>query len=377
MKLADFSYHLPKTHVAKQPAVPRDSSKLLVLNKNTGEIRDSVFSDLALYLQPGDVLVRNNTKVIPARLFGTKQTGGKVEVLLVKKIVTPADDHTEVWECITRPGLKVGQRITFHSPTLHSSHVAKLSAACVRATEGKKYTLLLSFNLTGESFLAELENIGSTPLPPYIADETADSATIRKQYQTTYAKHEGSVAAPTAGLHFTPELEAKLTARGVITTEVTLHVGLGTFLPVKTEQITDHTMHAEWFEVRPEAAAIITQAKRAGRRVIAIGTTSARVLESAASTNTTQKEFLLEPQTGETSIYIYPGYTYRCVDGLITNFHLPESTLLMLVSALTSKPNTNQVFTTFLENIVGKAYLHAIEKEYRFFSFGDGMLITP
>lgn len=372
MKLADFDYSLPNDQIAKTPAVPRDTSKLLVLQKQTGKITDDHFYNLADYLNPGDLLVRNNTKVIPARIFGEKETGGKVEILLAKKIAQSSD--TETWECLTKPGIKPGQKVFFRSPLLSERKItqSELVAKCIEFSESN-YTRLLEFNQMGPKFIETLEEIGITPLPPYIADTTDDSADIRKKYQTIYAKFDGSAAAPTAGLHFTKKLENILIEKGIKIAEVTLHVGLGTFLPVKTDNILEHTMHEEWFEITPETADIINETKAAGGRVICVGTTSSRVLESAAFFK--NKKYFLEGKTGETDIFMYPGYEFKIIDGLITNFHLPKSTLLMLVSALVCSPNTKHTFSNFLQTVVGKAYIHAIQNNYRFYSFGDGMLI--
>ena len=362
MKLSDFNYELPGDRIAKVPVVPRDSSKLLVLNKHTGQIIDDHFYNLADYLQSGDLLVRNNTKVIPARIFGKKETGGKVEILLTKKIAH--SDSTETWECLTKPGIKPGQKVFFESDHLFAN--------CLSITP-EHYTRILEFNQMGPEFIETLEKIGITPLPPYISDTTDDSDDIRKKYQTIYAKYDGSAAAPTAGLHFTKDLERKLITKGVQIAEVTLHVGLGTFLPVKTENILEHHMHSEWFEITQETAKLILKTKATGGRIICVGTTSSRVLESASKVVNNKIE--IEEKNGETDIFMYPGYKYKIVDGLITNFHLPKSTLLMLVSALVTTPNTQHEFTNFLESMIGKAYLHAIQNDYRFFSFGDGMLI--
>lgn len=372
MKLSDFNYQLPPKRIAKVPLVPRDSSKLLVLDKHTGKIIDDHFYNLDKYLKKGDLLVRNNTKVIPARIYGKKDTGGNVEVLLTKKLAH--SDQTETWECLTKPGIKPNQKVFFglKNKDEKTSESPILIATCV-SKDNKSYTRELEFNQMGPQLVETLEKIGITPLPPYIADETKDSDDIRKKYQTIYAKHDGSAAAPTAGLHFTKELEEKLIKKGVQITEVTLHVGLGTFLPVKTENILEHHMHSEWFEVKPETAKVINKVKQNGGRIICVGTTSSRVLESATSCENNKCE--IQAGNDETEIFMYPGYKFKMVNALITNFHLPESTLLMLVSALVSKPNTNLEFTNFINSIIGKAYLHAIENDYRFYSFGDGMLI--
>ncbi len=357
LKLSDFTYPLPPELIAHAPVSPRDHSRLLSVNRTSGQISHAHFYDLPDILRPGDVLVRNNTKVMPARLFGHKSTGGQVEILLTKKVGQTAD--TESWDCLTKPGLKVGQVIHFDG--------SSLSATCERLDH---YTRLLKFDKTGFEFLSALDQIGQVPLPPYIEWHEDDSLSLRELYQTTYAQVLGSVAAPTAGLHFTPELDAQLLARGVKILELTLHVGLGTFLPVKTPDITQHQMHSEWFELAPDTADHINLAKQNGQRIIAVGTTSSRVLESQAAEDGTVKA-----GTGETSIFMYPPYRFKCVDALLTNFHLPESTLLMLISALVSQPNTDRPFTTFEASLVGQAYLTAIQEKYRFFSFGDAMLI--
>ena len=388
MKLSDFTYTLPPEKIAKVPVEPRDSSKLLIVNKSTGELIDDHFYNLDKYLNAGDIIVRNNTKVIPARIFGTKETGGKVEILLTKKIAQ--DEKTETWECLTKPGLKPNQVVHFglgnESPTPRKQQNSQeknqeilLSAQCV-SQNIESYTRVLEFNQMGPQLVETLEKIGITPLPPYIADETSDSSEIREKYQTVYAKHDGSAAAPTAGLHFTENLEEKLIKKGIRIAEVTLHVGLGTFLPVKTDSVLDHHMHSEWFEVTPETAEQINTTKKAGGKIICVGTTSSRVLESASKCEHNKKKckkenYFIEAQKNDTEIFMYPGYEFKMVDALITNFHLPESTLLMLVSSLVTKPNTDQKFTNFLNCSIGKAYLHAIENEYRFYSFGDAMLI--
>jgi S-adenosylmethionine:tRNA ribosyltransferase-isomerase len=373
LTLSDFSYDLPPERIAHAPASPRDSSKLLVLDRQTGDLKHHIFRELPQLLQPGDVIVRNNTKVIPARIFGKKPSGGVVEVLL-NKIQLPtklrsqstesaaptADPSEEVWECLTKPGLKPGQTIDF-SP--------ELTARCL-GFGSDTYTRLLAFSKSGIALLETLASIGELPLPPYINTPLSKAETADR-YQTTFAKSAGSVAAPTAGLHFTPELDATLRKKGIEIIELTLHVGLGTFLPVKTETITEHHMHAETFSLSEETATVLNTAKQAGKRIIAVGTTTVRTLESCVS-----KSGLLQAQTAETEIFIYPPYHYRFVDALITNYHLPESTLLMLVSAFVSEPNTEYVFTDFQASLVGKAYAEAIKKNYRFFSFGDAMLIV-
>lgn len=355
LQLSQFDYQLPESAIAQSPAEPRDSSKLLVLDRYTGKIIHSHYYDLWKFLKAGDVLVRNNSKVINARLKGFKKTGGAVEVLLNKEI--SKDDKSVTWECLTKPGLKLGQEVLFDD----------LQAVCVNETG---YTRDVRFFEKPEKFFAVLEKIGEVPLPPYI--EQMSSKKIAEQYQTTYAQFAGSVAAPTAGLHFTAELDKKLREIEVTICEVTLHVGLGTFLPVKSENITEHTMHGEVFSLSTEAAETINAAKAEGRRVIAVGTTTTRVLETLISQSVSKSLFCT---SGSTDIFMFPPKKFECIDGLITNFHLPKSTLLMLVSAFVSAPNTSDAFTSFGESVVGKAYEEALKKGYRFFSFGDGMLI--
>lgn len=356
MKINQFHYHLPEVLIAQRPAEPRDHSRLLVLDRHTGKIVHRHFYNIVDYLGANDVLVRNNSKVMPARLFGKKSTGGLVELLLIKGI--SSDSEGEVWEVLSKPSLKIGQRI-FFSP-------GKLTADCI-ATEG--YTRTVRFNQSRIDLIKSLDKIGKIPIPPYIhwSDEEEKLKTL---YQTTYAKIVGSAAAPTAGLHFTPQLDQLLTEKGVKIEEVTLHVGLGTFLPVKSEEILEHHMHSEWCEISTDVAARLRQYKQERKRIVAVGTTSVRTLESM--TNDTG-----EVQSGsiDTQIFIYPGYRFKCVDALITNFHLPESTLLMLISAFVSTPNTQHRFRDFQSSLVGKAYEQAIKEQYRFFSFGDAMLI--
>lgn len=357
LKLHDFSYSLPAELIAQSPIEPRDASRLLCLNRQTQALSHYHFYDLPSLLQPGDVIVRNNTKVLPARLFGMKETGGHIELLLSKPVALSAQG--EVWECLTKPGLKEGHVVHFEG--------SALSATC---TKGTVYTRQVTFNLQGAALQLELEKVGHTPLPPYIAWEESDPQAVRDRYQTTYAQVLGSVAAPTAGLHFTPELDEKLRQQGIEFHEVTLHVGLGTFLPVKTDDVAQHHMHSEWYELKAETAAALNAAKAAGRRIIAVGTTTCRVLETASDDTR-----VLHAGTGDTDIFMYPPYRFKFVDALITNFHLPESTLLMLISAFVCSPNTPHAFTDFLSSPVGKAYQTAIAEKYRFYSFGDAMLI--
>ncbi len=339
MKKSDFYFDLPEELIAQTPLERRDASRLLVLDKTTGETVHRHFYDLPEYLEPGDCLVLNDSRVLPARLLGNRMTGGAVEVLLLR------DLGDGKWECLTRPGRKTqpGVELTFGE--------GKLTATVTDALpDGNK---VVQFHYDG-IFLEILETLGKMPLPPYIKAELED----QERYQTVYSRAIGSAAAPTAGLHFTPELLQQIADKGVHICYVTLHVGLGTFRPVKEEEITDHIMHSEYCEIPPETAEVIRQTKAAGKRVIAVGTTSCRTLESF-----TTPEGVTEAKGGWTDIFIYPGYTFKCIDALVTNFHLPESTLIMLVSALAGR-----------EHILS-AYQKAVENRYRFFSFGDAMLI--
>ena len=339
MKRTDFYFDLPQELIAQTPLEKRDASRLLCLDKHTGGFEHRHFTDLVDLLHPGDCLVMNDSRVIPARLFGTRPTGGSVEVVLLR------DLGEGEWECLTRPGRKTppGTHIRFGN--------GELNAEVVRAgDDGNK---ILRFDYEG-IFLEILDKLGQMPLPPYIKAELKD----RERYQTVYARDPGSAAAPTAGLHFTPELLSALDKKGVKQAFVTLHVGLGTFRPVKEENIEDHPMHAEYCVIPQAAADTVNAARAAGGRVIAVGTTSCRTLESFAHEDGT-----LSPTGGWTDIFIYPGYRFKAVDALITNFHLPESTLIMLVSALAGREN------------VLNAYKEAVNERYRFFSFGDAMFI--
>ncbi|MBQ8110513.1 MAG: tRNA preQ1(34) S-adenosylmethionine ribosyltransferase-isomerase QueA [Clostridia bacterium] len=338
MKLSDFMYDLPEARIAQTPVEPRDHSRLMVLHRDSGEIEHRHFYDIIEYLNPGDCLVVNETKVIPARLYGERPTGGAVEVLLLKQL------GPKRWETLVRPGKKLrrGAEMRFGD--------GRLTGRVVDTTDvGGR---IVEFACEG-SFEAALDALGEMPLPPYIHEKLAD----RNRYQTVYAKQDGSAAAPTAGLHFTPALLDRIRDKGVDIVPVLLHVGLGTFRPVKVENIEEHQMHSEYFEVSQSAADRVNAARQRGGRVIAVGTTSVRTLESAA------RDGRLEPMRGDTSIFIKPGYRWQLVDALITNFHLPGSTLLMLVSALYDR-----------ERIL-EAYKTAVDMEYRFFSFGDAMLI--
>lgn len=342
MKTSDFDYELPEELIAQHPAAQRDHSRLLVMDKYTGAVEHRVFRDIVNYLHAGDVLVLNNTKVIPARIFGVKEGGtAKIEVLLLKR----DDDLPNTWEVLVHPGkrAKVGTVIDFGEGRLKGEVIANTSA-------GRKVT----FHFDG-IFEEILEELGTMPLPPYIHEQLED----QNRYQTVYAKVDGSAAAPTAGLHFTTELLETLRQNGVEIEEVLLHVGLGTFKPVSEEDIEDHEMHSEYYEISQETADRINKAKAEGRRIISVGTTSTRALESAA------KDGRLQAGSGWTNIFIYPGYKWQIIDGLITNFHLPKSTLMMLVSALSTR-----------EHILA-AYREAVAQRYRFFSFGDAMFINP
>lgn len=340
MKTADFDYDLPQELIAQDPLEQRDSSRLLILDKENGERTHKIFHDIIDYLHEGDCLVINNTKVIPARLIGEREgTGGKVEVLLLKR------RSDNVWETLVKPGKKArpGMRLSFGDGLLHAEVQEVVD-------EGNR---LIRFEYEG-IFEEILDQLGQMPLPPYITHQLKD----KNRYQTVYAKYEGSAAAPTAGLHFTEELLEQIRAKGVKIARVTLHVGLGTFRPVKVEDVTEHHMHTEFYHVSEEAADIINETKKQGGRVICVGTTSCRTIESAAD-----DQGIVHATEGDTDIFIYPGYQFKVLDCLITNFHLPESTLLMLVSALAGK-----------ENIMA-AYREAVEMRYRFFSFGDAMFI--
>jgi len=340
MKTADFDYDLPQELIAQDPLEQRDSSRLLILDKETGERTHKIFHDIIDYLHEGDCLVINNTKVIPARLIGEREgTGGKVEVLLLKR------RSDNVWETLVKPGKKArpGMRLSFGGGLLHAEVQEVVD-------EGNR---LIRFEYEG-IFEEILDQLGQMPLPPYITHQLKD----KNRYQTVYAKYEGSAAAPTAGLHFTEELLEQIQAKGVKIARVTLHVGLGTFRPVKVEDVTEHHMHTEFYHVSEEASDIINETKKQGGRVICVGTTSCRTIESAAD-----DQGIVHATEGDTDIFIYPGYQFKVLDCLITNFHLPESTLLMLVSALAGK-----------ENIMA-AYREAVEMRYRFFSFGDAMFI--
>lgn len=341
MRTEDFDFELPEELIAQHPLEQRDHSRLLVLDKHSGSIAHRRFDDILEYLRPGDVLVLNNTRVIPARLFGVKVGGtAHIEVLLLK----PVQDRPDCWEVLVRPGkrVKTGAQVIFGE--------GKMTGTVLEETDSGR---IMQFTYEG-IFNEVLDALGTMPLPPYIKEKLED----QERYQTVYAKERGSAAAPTAGLHFTKELLEQVKAKGVEVVEVLLHVGLGTFRPVQVDDILNHKMHSEHYRITPEAAAVINKALDEGRRVIAVGTTSTRTLESAA------KNGRVVAGEGDTSIFIYPGYQFQILSGLITNFHLPKSTLVMLVSALAGR-----------EHIL-HAYQEAIQERYRFFSFGDAMLIA-
>ncbi len=339
MKVSEFNYNLPEELIAQVPIEKRDKSRLMVLNKEKQTIEHKQFKDIIDYLEEGDCIVRNNTKVIPARIYGKKETGANVEFLLLKNI------EGDIWESIVRPGNKLhkGTKVIFGDGILEAEIIDIMAGG----------TRKVKFSYNG-IFNEILDQIGLMPLPPYIHEELKD----RDRYQTVYAKYNGSAAAPTAGLHFTPELLQDIEEKGIKIANVTLHVGIGTFRPVKEDEVEKHEMHSEHYYIKKEDAEKINETRKQGKRIIAVGTTSCRVLESVSD-----EKGMLKETEGDTEIFIYPGYKFKCIDGLITNFHLPQSTLLMLVSALAGK-----------DYIMG-AYEEAVKEKYRFFSFGDAMFI--
>ncbi|MFZ3301121.1 MAG: tRNA preQ1(34) S-adenosylmethionine ribosyltransferase-isomerase QueA [Microgenomates group bacterium] len=346
MKTTLFDYQLPDGHIANSSVSPRDHSKLMVIDRNNGEIIHKHFYDIINYLTENDVLVLNDTKVFPARVFGQKETGGKVEILLNKSL------NKLTWEALCKPGIKIGTKVIFgefYAEVIHRNSEIHI----------------LKFNINKVELLEKLQKVGITPLPPYIHNSEKESS-IRKKYQTTYAKDVGSVAAPTAGFHFTKELLKKIKNKDIRIEYVTLHVGLGTFMPIKTDRLEDHVMHSEEFFIEPETLKRLKKYKKENKRIISVGTTATRVLESIAVGNT----------NGSTDIFLKPPYKFKFVDALITNFHLPKSTLLALVSAFVSFPNTKHRFIDFKNTVVGKAYMEAIKNNYRFYSFGDSMMIS-
>ena len=340
MKVTEFDYELPEELIAQTPIEKRDESRLMVLNRKEHTIEHKTFKDIIDYLEPGDCLVRNNTKVIPARIYGKKETGANIEFLLLNNI------EGDIWETIVRPGnkLHIGTKVIFGD--------GLLTAEILDTMPGGTRKVLFTY----EGIFNEiLDKIGLMPLPPYIHEELKE----KDRYQTVYAKYEGSAAAPTAGLHFTKELLEKIEQKGIDIANVTLHVGIGTFRPVKEDEVEKHEMHSEHYYIKQEDVDKINNARKNGKRIIAVGTTSCRVLETVADENG-----MLKQTEGDTQIFIYPGYKFKCIDGLITNFHLPQSTLLMLVSALAGK------------DYIMKAYNEAVKDKYRFFSFGDAMFIN-
>ena len=341
MKVTEFDYELPEELIAQTPIEKRDESRLMVLNRKNNTIEHKTFKNIIDYLEPGDCLVRNNTKVIPARIYGKKETGANIEFLLLNNI------EGDIWETIVRPGnkLHIGTKVIFGD--------GLLTAEILDTMPGGTRKVLFTYK---GIFNEILDKIGLMPLPPYIHEELKE----KDRYQTVYAKYEGSAAAPTAGLHFTNELLEKIEQKGIDIANVTLHVGIGTFRPVKEDTVEAHEMHSEHFYIKQEDCDKINKAKKNGKRVIAVGTTSCRVLETIAN----PENGTVEPIEGDTQIFIYPGYTFKCIDGLITNFHLPQSTLLMLVSALAGK------------EYIMKAYNEAVQEKYKFFSFGDAMFIS-
>ncbi len=340
MKKSDFFFDLPPELIAQTPIEPRDHSRLLHLSKESGEVSHHHFYDITSFLRPGDLLVVNDSRVLPARIYGTNQKGSPIEILLLNS------REKDIWEMLVKPGkrAKIGSVLTFGDGLLEGEIIDITD-------EGNR---ICRFTYKGSNIYEVLDRIGQMPLPPYITEKLED----KERYQTVYSNEVGSAAAPTAGLHFTPELMQKIEAMGVKIARVTLHVGLGTFRPVKADDIKDHVMHCEHYHLPRETAELINETKKNGGRVIAVGTTSCRTLEASAA-----KNYPLKEDDDSTSIFIYPGYKFKVLDGLITNFHLPESTLIMLVSALAGREN------------VLKAYETAIKERYRFFSFGDAMLI--
>ena len=345
METSLFNYILPKKLIAQFPVSPRDHSHLMIIDRKTGQISHHKFYKIEKFLGPNDVLVLNKTKVFPARIFGKKVTGGKVEILLHKNI------NKFTWEALTKPGLKIGQVVTFKGFSF-------------KVAERDNELSIVKFDISKDDLIEKLQKIGITPLPPYI-HSTESEKDLRKEYQTVYARSLGSIAAPTAGFHFTNRLLRKLKKKGVQIEYVTLHVGMGTFAPVKTKTLEEHKMHEEEFFVDRAIFARLNKAKKSGKRIISIGTTSTRVLETISP----------KRLSGSTNIFIYPPYKFKFVDALITNFHLPSSTLLALISSFVSYPNTKEKFKSFDSSLMGKAYREAIKNKYRFYSFGDACFI--
>jgi len=353
MLISKFDYTLPKNLIANSPAKPRDHSRLMIIDGKSGKITHQRFFEIEKYLGDNDILVLNMTKVFPARIFAKKvATGGKVEMLFIEEI------KPGIWTALTHPGLKPGTDIA-------------LGKQLFNVTGQKDVSAIIDTHLTKGEMMTLLTKYGHTPLPPYIESRQKESS-LRKEYQTVYAKLVGSVAAPTAGFHFTEKLLSKLKKNGVQIEYVTLHVGLGTFTPIKVKNIEDHPMHSEEYFIDEITAERLNEAKKKGKRMISVGTTSTRTLESVSDKN---GQLNLKKLSGSTDIFIRPGYKFRFIDGLITNFHLPHSTLIPLVSAFTSYPNTNKKFKSFKTSLIGKAYIEAIKERYRFYSFGDACFI--
>jgi len=347
MKSSLFDYNLPKALIAQKPASPRDASRLLVINRKTKTISHHKFSDIANFMGENDILVFNKTKVFPARIIARKETGGKIEVLFLEEI------RPKIWQVLTKPGLKKGHKIFFKDQEF----------TCLNQDSNQT---LIKTKLKKDELFYLLQKFGKTPLPPYIKTNQKESL-LRKQYQTIYAQKTGSVAAPTAGFHFTKRLIRKLKNKGVKIEFVTLHVGLGTFAPIKSENLEDHKIHSEYFEIKKEVAERLFDAKKAGKRIIAVGTTTTRAIESL--------DEACSKISGKTNLFIYPPFKFKMTDALITNFHLPHSTLLALVSAFVSYPQTKEKFKDFSSSLIGKAYKEAIKRGYRFYSFGDACFI--
>ena len=374
--LANFDFNLAKEKIAQVPAVPRDHSKLLLVNREEKSIKDAIFYQIKDLLGENDVLVLNETKVFPARLLGKKITGGKVELLLLKQL------GNDSWEAISKPGLKEGQKLFFLRRDVQESlekglldfdtEIERLEAIVIKR-EQNSAKVEVKFNQSGVRLLEEIDVCGIMPLPPYIHSKQSESE-IRDEYQTVFAKNFGSAAAPTAGLHFTDEIFSKLKEQGVEIEKVTLHVGLGTFAKLTEENLENKTLHHEFYQIDQETVNRLNQAKNVGKRIIAVGTTTTRTLESAVLLSEDKKNLVAGAR--DTNIFIDPPYKFNFIDALITNFHLPKSSLLMLVSALVSTPNTDEPFNDFKDSLLGKAYQHALDNDYRFFSFGDAMFIS-
>lgn len=368
MHISQFDYTLPKELIAQSPSDPRDHSNLMIVDRSTGSTKTDKFFNLPTYLTPNDILVFNNTKVFPARIFGTQNTK-RYEVLLLSPTHNSQPttnnsphSHSNIWSCLIRGKIRIGDKLGFK----------KFHGTIIQKNDGN-YSI--EFNISYPEFMARLSEIGHTPIPPYIKSSLSENE-LREKYQTIYAINTGSAAAPTAGLHFTNSLLAKLKAKDIQIEYVTLHVGLGTFAPVREENLEEHKIHSEYFTVDDETIDRLNDAKKAGKRIIAVGTTTTRVLETLATNNLDQLGQLeITNSQSSTELFITPGYKFKFVDGLITNFHLPKSTLLALVAAFASRPNTNEIFTTFNNSLIGTVYAKAIEEKFRFFSFGDGMLI--